>query len=140
MRNPQELLYNKPWWLKGLIILGFVILGAAGAAAFALIFGYLVMLLWNWLMPEIFELGTITFWQAAGITILARLVFGGFKHGGYHSSSSKKEHHWRPAKPSPCGPTHNKWEYYDEFWQNEGKDAFENYIAQKNGTDNENKA
>lgn len=33
------------------------------------------MWLWNWLMPEIFDLTTITFWQALGINILSSLLF-----------------------------------------------------------------
>lgn len=136
MRSPHAMFYNKPWWLKGLIIFGFVILGIAGAAALALLFGYLVMQLWNWLMPDIFGLGVITFWQAVGITILARLVFGGFKHGGGHHSS-KGSHKWKHGKKNPCQPVHHKWEYYDEFWQKQGKDAFDNYVAQKNDSQDE---
>lgn len=34
--------------------------------AFIVVFGGCVMLLWNWLMPELFGLHTISFWQAAG--------------------------------------------------------------------------
>ena len=36
--------------------------------------GYPVMLLWNWLMPEIFGLPEITFWQAIGINILSAIL------------------------------------------------------------------
>lgn len=39
-----------------------------------------VMLLWNFLIPPIFGLATINFWQALGLFILARLLFGGFGH------------------------------------------------------------
>ena len=34
-----------------------------------------VKLLWNWLMPVIFSLPTITFWQAAGLMLLISLLF-----------------------------------------------------------------
>jgi len=44
--------------------------------AFALAFGWFVMLLWNWLMPAIFGLGAITYWQAFGLVVLAKLIFG----------------------------------------------------------------
>jgi hypothetical protein len=37
--------------------------------------GYPVMLLWNWLMPEIFGLSEITFWQAIGLNILCTILF-----------------------------------------------------------------
>jgi hypothetical protein len=34
------------------------------------------MLLWNWLMPTIFGLTKITFWQAFGLCFLASCIFG----------------------------------------------------------------
>jgi hypothetical protein len=34
------------------------------AVAMAFLFGYFVMLLWNWLMPVLFGLKIITYWQA----------------------------------------------------------------------------
>lgn len=34
-----------------------------------------VMWLWNWLMPVIFELPTITFWQALGLSVLCSFLF-----------------------------------------------------------------
>jgi len=37
--------------------------------------GYPVMLLWNWLMPELFGLPEITFWQAIGLNILSTILF-----------------------------------------------------------------
>ena len=36
--------------------------------------GYPVMLLWNWLVPEIFGLSEITFWQAIGLNILSTIL------------------------------------------------------------------
>jgi len=44
-------------------------------AILAIILGYPVMLLWNWLMPTIFGLTKITLWQAIGINILCRILF-----------------------------------------------------------------
>lgn len=34
-----------------------------------------VMVLWNWLMPDIFGLPQITFWQAIGISLLTTILF-----------------------------------------------------------------
>lgn len=48
--------------------LGFLLIAAG--------FSAIVMLLWNWLMPSIFGLITINFWQALGILALARILFG----------------------------------------------------------------
>jgi len=33
------------------------------------------MLLWNWLMPTLFQLPEITFWQACGLQLLSTLLF-----------------------------------------------------------------
>jgi hypothetical protein len=49
---------------------------------FVALLGFVVMSLWNWLMPAIFGLGTITYWQAWGLLILGRLLVGGFRMGG----------------------------------------------------------
>jgi hypothetical protein len=58
-------------------IAGFVVLGILGI----FIFGSVVMLLWNALIPEIFHLGQITFWQALGLLVLAKILFSGFRGG-----------------------------------------------------------
>jgi len=41
------------------------------------VFAVAVMLLWNALLPEIFALPQISYLQAVGLLILARLLFGG---------------------------------------------------------------
>ena len=47
------------------------------------VFGYVVMSLWNWLMPVIFGLKPVTFLQALGLLGLGKILFGGFhRHGG----------------------------------------------------------
>ena len=65
---------------KILRILGFVFLGIVVAVVFALVFGYVLKWLWNWLMPDIFGLRQITYWQAFGLLVLAKLLFGRFSH------------------------------------------------------------
>ena len=49
-----------------------------------LAFGAIVMLLWNALMPDIFHLGEISYWQALGLLILSKLLFMGKPGGGHH--------------------------------------------------------
>jgi hypothetical protein len=116
-------------------IAGYVILGVLGAAIFAVALGYFVMLLWNWLMPELFGIKTITFWQAAGIIILARLVFGGFKHPANHHYNYRKppmmKEHFKNQ------PFNWKWKYYDEFWKKEGEERFREYIASQDNKKDE---
>jgi len=69
-----------------------------GLAALAL-FTTVVMLLWNALIPAIFGITAINFWQALGIFILARILFGGFGPFG-HGMMMKKSMH---------NPIHDKW-------------------------------
>ena len=45
------------------------------------VFGFVVTHLWNFLMPGLFGLRAITFWQAVGLMLLGRLLFGGFRPG-----------------------------------------------------------
>lgn len=53
--------------------------------------GALTMWLWNWLMPAIFKLPTIGFWQAVGILILSHILFGRRHFGRMGRSRWKKE-------------------------------------------------
>jgi hypothetical protein len=59
-------------------------------ALFTFIGGELVRLLWNWLMPELFGLRPVTFWQACGLLALSRILVGGFGvHGGRRHGSGR---------------------------------------------------
>jgi hypothetical protein len=51
-------------------------------AVATLAFGFVVRELWNWLMPGLLGLHTITFWQAIGLFLLSKILFGGFHRGG----------------------------------------------------------
>jgi hypothetical protein len=67
----------------------------AAAAAFIAAFGCAVMLLWNALLPRIAGLPAISFWEAAGLLILARLLFGGFGGlGGHHGHKNPFREKW----------------------------------------------
>ena len=56
--------------------------------------GFLVKLLWNWLLPNISSLKRVTYLQALGILVLAKLLFGGFGpgHGWGHHWNSNRSH------------------------------------------------
>jgi hypothetical protein len=70
---------------KTMRILKFVVIGLLAFTGFTL----LVMWLWNWLVPPIFGWHVITFWQALGLLVLCKILFGGF-HGTPGPNS-----HWR---------------------------------------------
>jgi hypothetical protein len=64
--------------MKAQRIAKFVVLGIV----FFVVFGFVIMALWNWLMPALFGLPKIGYWQALGIFLLSKLIFGGFRGGG----------------------------------------------------------
>jgi hypothetical protein len=63
------------WILK---VIGATILFTLLAFALA----WVTMLLWNWLVPTLFNGPEIKYLEAAGLMILGRLLVGGFKGGG----------------------------------------------------------
>lgn len=80
----------------GVKIFGICVVIACCVVLFALGMTFIVMQLWNWLMPDLFSLTTITFWQALGLLVLSRILFGSFKFGkgrgcgghGHHGGGS----------------------------------------------------
>ncbi len=112
-------------WTARRIVKGIVI-----GLVFALVFGIFVQLLWNWLMPGVFGLREITYWQAIGMVVLAHILFG---HRGPREFGGRHRHGpW--AWSGPCSGEgvangHIKdWRRYDEWWEAEGRDAFKKYI------------
>jgi len=59
---------------------GMIFGGLALFAAIALVFGLFVMWLWNWLMPGLFGLKELSYWQAWGLVVLAHILFKGSGH------------------------------------------------------------
>jgi hypothetical protein len=59
------------------IFAGFVIgvIGLTVVAALGLVIAFPVMILWNWLVPAIFGLKTITFFEAFGLYALCAILF-----------------------------------------------------------------
>jgi hypothetical protein len=88
-----------------------------GIVAFSALAGFVVMLLWNALMPVIFHLGIITFWQALGLFILCKLLFGfgkGGPRGGFRGGPGpwmkyKMEERYRSMSPEERERFKQKW-------------------------------
>jgi hypothetical protein len=59
--------------------------------AFIFIGGEIVLHLWNWLLPPLFGWRQVTFWQALGILVLCRVLFGGLgRHGSGRSNFRRR--------------------------------------------------
>lgn len=81
---------------------GFGILGIG----FVFLFVFVGMLLWNALIPSIFNGPELTFWQAAGLILLAKIFLSGFGPGRHKSSSSHRS--WRSDRYRDCYGRKNK--------------------------------
>ncbi|WP_343487100.1 hypothetical protein [Allomuricauda sp. d1] len=102
-----------------------------------LLAGYVVMQLWNWLMPDLFGLVTIGYWQALGLLLLAKFFFG-FGNGGPGKRSGKRKSKQRFRSSEKCGSLRrdfSEWKLYDEFWEKEGEQAFQEYVNKKKEED-----
>ncbi len=80
--------------------------------AFGALLGYVVMLLWNAILPEVTGVKPLNFWQAVGLLILSRILFGSFRFGGRGGH-----------------PGYAKKKYWKEKWMNmseEEREAFKN--------------
>jgi hypothetical protein len=82
---------RKKWWL-------FLFLPPA-IVLFTWIFGEIVMRLWNWLAPALFGWHTIGFWQALGLLILCRILFGGWGGHGADRRRARRAERWEWMTP-----------------------------------------
>ena len=82
---------NRFWRVLMMVAIGVVAL---------FLFSFVTMSLWNWLMPAVFGLRTITWAQALGLLVLSKILFGGF-HGGRGRRGWKRDMEDRWAKMSP---------------------------------------
>ena len=79
----EETEMRRHWMRKGFkfLIIASVAIG---------VLSFVVMSLWNWLMPALFGRPLIGYWQALGLLVLSRILLGGFRgHPG------PPQWHWR---------------------------------------------
>jgi len=112
---------------------GLIFLAIIGITGLAILFGFIIMWLWNWLMPEIFGLPSLTYWQAIGLFILSKILLGGFGGGG---GSKNKKHSNSCHSNDKRGKKSDfsKWEHYDKFWQEKGESQYTEYVEGLNKT------
>jgi hypothetical protein len=80
------------WLLRALKIVPLVIIGVAA-------FGYVLMSLWNWLVPPIIGWKAIGYWQALGLFVLARVIFGFGGHGRHMHWRGRMAERWERMTP-----------------------------------------
>ena len=84
----------RKWWFM-------VPAGIVGMTVFVFLGGSLVQWLWNWLMPSLFGLSRLSFWQALGLLGLCRILFGGSGMMGGHGSRHRDRLRWRWEMMTP---------------------------------------
>ena len=99
---------KKFWIKKGIMILIF------GTAA-VLLFGWVVMSLWNGILPAVTGVKAITFLQALGILVLSKILFGGFGAGkgrwrGSPAWREKMKHRWDKMTPEQKEKFKAEWQ------------------------------
>jgi hypothetical protein len=78
---------------------------------FAFIGGEVVRWLWNWLLPPLFGWRLITFWQALGLLVLCRILFGGLgRHGVPRRSMGRRMiERWEGLTPEERERFRERW-------------------------------
>ena len=120
-RETQDEMKDRRRGWKILRLIGLGIGGVCLAGLLALVLSIVVQWLWNWLMPDIFGLKQITYWQALGLIILGRLLFGGLRHHHPPPHSDRFRRSFR----------HNhshQWREYRHFWREKGRAASDDLI------------
>lgn len=81
--------------------------------AAVLLFTFVVMGLWNAILPAVLGVRTITFIQALGILVLSKILFGGFR-GGWRGGPSygwrqKMKDKWEAMTPEQRDQFKAEW-------------------------------
>ena len=97
---------KKLWIKKGVMFL-FIFIVAV------LVFGLVVMGLWNAILPAVLGVKAITFFQALGILVLSKILFGGFMGGcrGHrgHDWKHKMKDKWDAMTPEEREKLKTEW-------------------------------
>lgn len=62
----------------------------AMAALFIFVLGNVILFLWNEILVKATGVNALTFWEAIGLFVLARILFGGFRFGPRHKPWKEK--------------------------------------------------
>lgn len=116
------------------VIAAMILFGVIAITGLAILFGFVIMWLWNALMPDLFGLTAITYWQGVGLFILAKILFGGMGSGS-SSKSKKSSDDWKceEDQKKKKKSDFSKWKHYDKFWEEEGDKAYSAYVNRLHG-------
>jgi hypothetical protein len=98
---------RKWFWIAPLAIAAMVLMAFIG--------GELVMRLWNWLLPPLFGWRQVTFWQAFGLLVLCRILFGGLSGSGGRGAYGRRRmrermrERWERMTPQEREKARERW-------------------------------
>jgi hypothetical protein len=98
-----------------LLIVGHLVAGAALAALLAMLFGWVIAVLWNHILPSLLGTRPIGYWQSVGLLVMARILVGGFHHGRLKGHGNGHASRGRT------------WADYDEWWRESGQKSFKEF-------------
>jgi hypothetical protein len=75
-----------------------------------------VMLLWNWLLPGLFHVPEIGYWQAMGLLVLSRILLGGFHHKAHHHHPRHWKHHMENMSDEEREKIRQEWQSCCSPW------------------------
>ncbi len=105
---------------RGRRILFFILL----APLAILVFGGVVMLLWNNVLTPVLHVSTITFWQALGILVLSKILFGSFGGGGRSRREYwKQKMMWNSMSPEQKEKFKEEWRSRSHRWGSKNGDS-----------------
>ncbi|MBD0333640.1 MAG: hypothetical protein ICV66_13420, partial [Chitinophagaceae bacterium] len=82
-----------------------------------LVFGWIVMLLWNNVASPVLHISTVTFWQALGILVLSKILFSSFTgRGGYSRDYRKQKLMWNSMTPEQQQKFKEEWKNRCRKW------------------------
>ena len=76
-----------------------------------------VMLLWNWIIPSISTFQALTYWQAMGLLVLSRILFGGFKFGRHHRAVHRHFENHAPFRDKLMDMTDEERQQFKNQWK-----------------------
>lgn len=112
-------MYNNRYRFKGRKVVMMIFFGAIAL----LVFGFIVMTLWNAILPQTVNVKPINFGQALGIFLLAKILFGGFhgRWGGARRWPQHMQERWAAMNPEEREKLRSEWKNRCRGWKEKGE-------------------
>ncbi len=111
---------RKKLWLKIPLFIALAVFGV----------GWIVMLLWNALIPDLFHGPVISYWQAVGLFVLSKILIVG--HGGKRGGRWKHDRYWKQRfAERMASMTPEERQKCRDLWQRRGGHFWEEGKAQQ---------